>query len=304
MESPGELSTDERIIVVMGPTGVGKTTFINCVANRGDRGVGHGIESCTPEVSLVNVEHTVHGRKVVLVDTPGFDDTYKSDTEILTMIASFLVKTYTNNLKLDTILYLHRIIDTRMTGSLLKNLKLFVSLCGVQSMPTVTIVTTMWSNANAERGEDREQELKEKMWFDMIKNGCDVKQFTGTFESALEIIAPPTTTAPPKGPLLSTEIVTQKKKLKATAAGNELSKEIKNLIKQRKEASRKLQELSKRSENGAGKRLLEQELDETNQKIKRANEQHAALKRNFFERFFGPKPEVSLVPHVGSTEQG
>lgn len=31
---------------------------------------------------------------MVFVDTPGFDDTYKSDTEILSMIADWLVKTY------------------------------------------------------------------------------------------------------------------------------------------------------------------------------------------------------------------
>jgi hypothetical protein len=33
------------------------------------------------------------GRPVVFVDTPGFDDTYKSDMEILTMIANWLVRT-------------------------------------------------------------------------------------------------------------------------------------------------------------------------------------------------------------------
>ena len=37
------------------------------------------------------VSHLNDGRPVVLVDTPGFDDTYKS--EILTMIADWLVKT-------------------------------------------------------------------------------------------------------------------------------------------------------------------------------------------------------------------
>jgi hypothetical protein len=30
---------------------------------------------------------------MVFVDTPGFDDTYKSDTEILTLIANWLLTT-------------------------------------------------------------------------------------------------------------------------------------------------------------------------------------------------------------------
>ncbi|KAG8756676.1 hypothetical protein FRC14_002832 [Serendipita sp. 396] len=298
MAALSELSADERIIIVMGPTGVGKTTFINCISNRGGRGVGHNIESCTSEVSLINVGHTVHGRKVVLVDTPGFDDTYTSDIEILTKIASFLVKVFKKNLKLDKILYLHRITDQRMTGSLLKNLKLFVSLCGIQSMPTVTIVTTMWKRVEELEGETRELELKQKMWFDMIEKGCDVKRFDGTYQSALDILAGPRTA---EAPLVSTEIVTQQKKLKATAAANELAKEIKNLIKQRKAASRKLQALSQQSTLEEEKKVLEQELNETNQKIITASEQHAVLKRNLFERLFGPKPEASLVPQLGST---
>jgi hypothetical protein len=30
------------------------------------------------------------GRRVVLIDTPGFDDTSKSDTDVLKLIAAFL----------------------------------------------------------------------------------------------------------------------------------------------------------------------------------------------------------------------
>ncbi|KAG8797240.1 hypothetical protein FRC16_009108 [Serendipita sp. 398] len=264
---------------VMGPTGVGKTTFINCVAKRGDRGVGHDIESCTSKVSLINVGYTIHDRKVVLVDTPGFDDTYKSDIEILTMIAEFLVKA-----------------DQRMTGSLLKNLKMFVSLCGIQSMPIVTIVTTMWSRVLKEVGEARERELKQKMWFDMIEKGCNVKRFDGTYQSALDILADAKTVT---APLLSTEMVAQRKKLKATAAGHELAQEIKNLVKQRKAANRKLQELFKDSKDETERRLLEEEMNEANRKIKETGERLAVLKRNVFERFFGPKPDINLVPQVG-----
>jgi predicted GTPase len=36
----------------------------------------------------------VSGRIVTLIDTPGFDDTDRSDTAILNMIAAYLSKTY------------------------------------------------------------------------------------------------------------------------------------------------------------------------------------------------------------------
>ena len=48
-----------------------------------------GLESCTAEVQLSD-QFTLDRRRVVLIDTPGFDDTSKSDTEILQMIAAFL----------------------------------------------------------------------------------------------------------------------------------------------------------------------------------------------------------------------
>ena len=51
-----------------------------------------GLESCTAEVQVAD-EFTLDGRTVTLIDTPGFDDTTKSDTEILKIIAFFLAAT-------------------------------------------------------------------------------------------------------------------------------------------------------------------------------------------------------------------
>ena len=45
--------------------------------------------SCTADVQLAD-EFTLDGRKVILIDTPGFDDTSRSDTDVLKMIAAFL----------------------------------------------------------------------------------------------------------------------------------------------------------------------------------------------------------------------
>ena len=50
------------------------------------------MESCTAEVQLAD-EFILNGRAVTLIDTPGFDDTSKSDTEILKLIALFLATT-------------------------------------------------------------------------------------------------------------------------------------------------------------------------------------------------------------------
>ena len=51
-----------------------------------------GLESCTAEVQVAD-KFTLDERVVALIDTPGFDDTAKSDTEILRIIGAFLATT-------------------------------------------------------------------------------------------------------------------------------------------------------------------------------------------------------------------
>ena len=48
-----------------------------------------GLEPCTADVQLSD-EFNLDGRRVILIDTPGFDDTSMSDTEVLQIIAAFL----------------------------------------------------------------------------------------------------------------------------------------------------------------------------------------------------------------------
>ena len=89
----------------MGATGSGKTSvssiclvvirnspgclqFINLASGSGLR-VGKELESCTAEVTLADL-FNLDGRRVILIDTPGFDDTTTSDTDILKLIAAFL----------------------------------------------------------------------------------------------------------------------------------------------------------------------------------------------------------------------
>ena len=93
----------------MGATGSGKSTvclfllsvrppselipprfaqFINLVSGSNLR-VGQGLRSCTDRVQIANSFY-LDGRRVVLIDTPGFDDTTRSDTDVLKLVAAFL----------------------------------------------------------------------------------------------------------------------------------------------------------------------------------------------------------------------
>ena len=69
--------------------------MINKLAGKEVVVVGHGIDSCTTEIKPVIIQHpTEENRHIMLVDTPGFDDTYVDDVEILKHIADWLAQSY------------------------------------------------------------------------------------------------------------------------------------------------------------------------------------------------------------------
>jgi len=70
------------------PGPIENAQFINLASGSSLR-VGEGLESCTDEVHVSQV-FDLDGQRVTLLDTPGFDDTNKSDTDILAVITAFL----------------------------------------------------------------------------------------------------------------------------------------------------------------------------------------------------------------------
>ncbi len=59
--------------------------------------VGHSLQSCTATLNPVEVkfppekEHLRNqGRRLIIVDTPGFDDTFVDDSEILRRVSVWL----------------------------------------------------------------------------------------------------------------------------------------------------------------------------------------------------------------------
>ncbi|KAI6102829.1 P-loop containing nucleoside triphosphate hydrolase protein, partial [Pisolithus sp. B1] len=145
-------------------------TFIANVAMQEGEGVGHDLTSCTSEIKATKLK--LEEDSVVLVDTPGIDDTNKSDMHILKLISDWLKAEYpTPQPILSAILYFHRISDNRMAGTPLKNLRFFEKLCGKNAMSKVTLVTTMWDEVDTEVGTERLKELKEVHWKTMVSRG-------------------------------------------------------------------------------------------------------------------------------------
>jgi hypothetical protein len=238
----------------MGVTGAGKSSFISLLAEDGMQRpqVGHSLKSClSPSVQLTclelshvgTTEPQVYsfkqpgGRRGFLIDTPGFDDTAQSDTEVLRGIASFLCRLYENGRRLTGLIYLHRITDPRMGGSAVKTLEIFQKLCGWETFPSIVLVSTMWqtlgSDAEAQRiGLDRERTLKEseKFWGAMLNSGSLVERHNGDVESAYNIIRllVSGTKGSHQKPVLDIqrEMVDKRMALDETAAGKYLQSEF------------------------------------------------------------------------------
>lgn len=114
--------------------------------------------------------------KFLLIDTPGFNDTWLTDRDILDELASWLSSSYKSGLHLNGAIYLHRIQDTRMEGSALRSLRVFKRLCGDEFMKNVVLGTTFWDLVSEKVGKAREDELCSTGGFfkDMMDMECDV----------------------------------------------------------------------------------------------------------------------------------
>ena len=175
-----------------------------------------------------------------LIDTPGFDDTYRTDSDVLKDLAYWLAASYGRGFKLTGIIYLHPITATRMSGSAFKNLRTFRKLCGKQSMSSIVLATTMWSNTSSQDGDIRETDLKEtaEFWGDMIREGSVTYRHTGDHHSAMNIISLLTNRHTTTVLGLQSEMVDENKSLDNTEAGREVEGE---LIKERERFERRLE---------------------------------------------------------------
>ena len=135
---------------------------------------------------------TIDGRRVIFVDTPGFDDTTRPDSAILREIANWLNKSRQGGIKLTGIVYLHAINNTRVTGTAKNNLRMFKKMCGDDSMSSVALATTHWGSGEADKKMQlaRHKELleDEAFWKPMILHGANDFIHDREEQSALGIV--------------------------------------------------------------------------------------------------------------------
>ncbi|KIK13257.1 hypothetical protein PISMIDRAFT_688882 [Pisolithus microcarpus 441] len=249
-------NTQDIIIAVMGPTGSGKSNFINKLVGGKEESGADRLKSCTQDIREFKVD-LADGKRYVFVDTPGFDDTYRSDRDILRTIAEWLEKKYRRDVKLTGIIYTHRISDNRMSGSVCKNLDLFGRLCGDGAAQRVRLVTTMWDNERQENMatyQRRVSQLEGNFWEPLISVGARHERFSNTQKSAWNILSTLLQDSTPsvdvkrrlveasegRALLIQEEMVDAHKELKETSAGKALYSRFRKVLLEQKETLKQL----------------------------------------------------------------
>lgn len=248
----------------------------------------------TGTADVAAFDFTYSGYDITLIDTPGFNDTVRSETEVLKAIADWLDVTYRNppHLKLTGIIYLQSIMDPRMYGSSLRNLKMFKDLCGENPLKNVIVATTRWGlAAKAGEGElclEREDQLRTdaQFWAPMIKRGARMSRFQDTRESALQLLLS-LANQQPVVLQIQKELVDEDKNLIDTAAGTTVNEEAVRLEQKYKDelaqiqkemdealAARDLevQEALKESQEGFEKKLEKVRAEQDMLRYERRNE--------------------------------
>ena len=249
---------------------------------------------------------TISGHSVTLIDTPGFDDTTISDTDVLKMIAGYLITTYVSSndnerrandlpvysykagFKLSGLIYMHRITDRRVGGMSRKNFSMLRKLCGDATLKNVAIVTSMWDQeSSVERAIAREEELMtDDLFFKpVLDKGAQMLRHDRGLESARDIVSR-FITKTPMALQIQRELVEDQKLLEDTAAGVAVQGSLAALIEDHKREIQALREDMRtaiRERDEETRQELEDERKKLEGLIVTMEEDRARLSREFEE---------------------
>ncbi|RDB29622.1 GTPase Era [Hypsizygus marmoreus] len=176
----------DTFIVVLGQTGAGKSTFINTAVGKEVTRVGHELKPQTQKVRFFPVTHPKdRSRRVIFVDTPGFNDTHIEDSETLDHILKWMELSFSSRIRSTRIgiVYLHEITQNR--GDANQAGMSPVKLCTPGIKEKVVLATTKWQELPREEGLRRLQQLMEK-----YSRSIAVAEFQDTHTSAWATINP------------------------------------------------------------------------------------------------------------------
>ena len=217
---------------------------------------------------------TLDHRTVTLIDTPGFDDSDRSDADILALVANHMAQTYEQGKLLTGVIFVQPINQARLQGSEARRNRLFKKILGEDAYKRVVIATTMWNQVSEEEATSRVDQRRSRndVWGDMVKLGAQVERHDDNAASAAAIIRKLMKFESPLELQLQKELLQTGGKVALTSAGKQLDEdlgamisklrsEIEELKSEREDTSRELAELKYKIQRYEQEKKAMQEAD-------------------------------------------
>ena len=220
------------------------------------------------------ISTVIGGRRVHLIDTPGFDDTDLQDADILQVIALYLTNTQVQPIRLSGIIYLHNISGKRVGGTARKNIKMFRGLIGDSCMENVLLISNMWSEVNKADGQRREQELLDTdfFWGSLVRAGAKIDRYNNTTKDACRLVKVLMENVPRRIQLQRE--MDDGVKLEHTTAGREVADRIAEMEAQHRKDMEELREELRQERDDRAREQIQIQMDKT----KEAMEEVAAAR--------------------------
>jgi len=145
-------------------------------------------ETFDPEVFMA----PINGRLYEFVDTPGFGDTRRTDEEILRCISEYFAARHASGELFHGVIYLHSIAHTRVSGSMMAQIRAFKAICGSGFFSRLVIGSTFWETmTDLSIALANEQQLffsSDGYFEDVIDLGAQTTRVFQTYEACLEAV--------------------------------------------------------------------------------------------------------------------
>ncbi|ETS75751.1 hypothetical protein PFICI_12695 [Pestalotiopsis fici W106-1] len=282
------ISDSDIIIAVLGITGSGKSTFIQTLTHV-DTGIGNSLASETTQIGIYSY-YEESGRRVYLVDTPGFDEAVRSDVDVLEEQIFFFSQLFRAGAPLVGLVYMHSISKNRIGGSSVKNFRMLEQMCGPHALDRVVLLTTMWDQIEPGHAQQtlalqrhRELTKDKQFWGNMVCHGSRVMQFDGGKPSAQRVIEALATKYAQDGPVvlqIQREIVVEKKDTWNTSASREVARDLVRIKGDAKRELANLEKVERQPRSGAAS-LIAEEKAALEQKVQNVAEAERRLLTRF-----------------------
>mmetsp|Transcript_18629 Transcript_18629/g.29198 ORF Transcript_18629/g.29198 Transcript_18629/m.29198 type:complete len:363 (-) Transcript_18629:132-1220(-) len=168
-------SIQSDIILLLGQSGSGKSSVTNAVLG-GKKQVAlesSAMESCTSNIDVFEGPWLGKGNEMItVIDTPGFFDTERRDSEFLSQLVTFL-RDFPPS-KLRVVIITLPITESRSASTYTRMIDQVELLFGKDVWDHTLFLTTLHNHFNPHRDYDDLRKLKEEEWRKWLRDECSL----------------------------------------------------------------------------------------------------------------------------------